>query len=181
MADIFTINEKVQSALEKLFLQHRLVFWYDDKEEMHDLFEHLSLPGVEKLVIENNEFSLKHRLLIEQPTQKFLLYQPKAKPTDNENWLLDLLLSNYEFHTESSSLYLQDLDLPQEFKTLIQQHEDFFGNQKRFSDLKALLEAGDMESKIRLKMLSVICGCEPEWEKVLYSLFGNFFSQLKKS
>ena len=103
------------------------------------------------------------------------MYQAKQKPVDNENWLLDLLLSNYEFHTEASSLYLQDLDLPQEFKSLIQQHEEFFVDEKRISELKSLREPGDRESKIRLKMLSIICGTEPEWEKVAYSLFTEAF------
>lgn len=175
MKDMFTINSKVQAALEKLFQQYRIVFWYDEKAEMTGLFNSLQIPDVEKVVIENNEFTLKHRLLIEQPNQRFLLYQAKQKPVDNENWLLDLLLSNYEFHTEASSLYLQDLDLPQEFKSLVQQHEEFFANEKRISELKSLLEPGDRESKIRLKMLSIICGSEPEWEKVLYSLFAEAF------
>lgn len=173
MTDLFTKNIKVQSALEKLFQQHRLVFWYDDKSEMTGLFESLQIQEVEKVVIENNEFTLKHRLLIEQPFKKFLIYQSKEKPSDNDNWLLDLLVSNYEFHTDPSSLYLQDLDLPPEFKSLIQQHEEFFSNEKRISDLKALLETDDMESSIRLKMMSVICLCDPDWEKVLYSLFSE--------
>jgi len=173
MQDLFTINTKVQAALEKLFQQYRLIFWYDDKAEMTGLFQSLQIPKVDKVVIENNEFTLKHKFLVEQPTQRFLIYQPKAKPEDNENWLLDLLLSNYEFHTEASSLYLQDLELPQEFKSLIQQHEEFFANEKRINDLKALLEPDDMETKIRLKMLSVICSSEPEWEKVLYALFAE--------
>ena len=175
MSDLFSINTKVSGALEKLFEQHRLVFWYDDKAEMTGLFESLDVPEVVKVVLENNEFTLKHRFLIEEPTQKFLIYQAKPKPEDNENWLLDLLLSNYEFRTEASSLYLQDLELPQEFKSLIQQHEEFFGSQKRLSDLKALREPEDRESKLRLKMLAVICGVEPEWEKVLYALFLEVF------
>lgn len=175
MADIFTINNKVQAALEKLFQQHRLVFWYDDKAEMTALFESLQIPGVGKITIENDEFTLKYKLLIETPNQKYLLYQAKSKPIDNENWLLDLLLSNYEFHTEASSLYLQDLALPSEFKSLIQQHEEFFANEKRLADLKALIEPEDRESKLRLKMLCIVCVCEPEWEKVLYSLFAEAF------
>lgn len=175
MQDMFTIHTRVQAALEKLFQQHRIVFWYDDKTEMTGFFNSLQIPDVEKVVIENNEFTLKHQLLIECPTQKYLLYQAKAKPVDNENWLLDLLLSNYEFHTEASSLYLQDLDLPQEFKSLVQQHEEFFANEKRISALKALLEPEDRESKIRLKMLSIICTTEPEWEKVLYALFAEAY------
>lgn len=171
MSELFTINNKLRAALEKIFQQHRLVFWYDDKAEMSELFESIQIPGIEKLKITNNEFSLKHKLLVEEPKQSFLLYQPSAKPIDNDNWLLDLLLSNYEFHTEASSLFLQELDLPQEFKGLIQAHEEFFGNQKRVSDLKSLIEKDDRESLIRLKMLCVLCACEPEWEKVLYALF----------
>jgi len=171
MSELFTINEKVQSALEKIFQQHRLVFWYDDKAEMSELFDNIQIPCIEKLIIENNEFTLKHKLLVEQPKQRFLIYQASSKPIDSENWLLDLLMSNYEFHTEASSLFLQELDLPQEFKGLIQSHEEFFGNQKRVSDLKIVLEKEDRESLIRLKMLCVICTCEPEWEKVLYALF----------
>jgi len=173
MQDLSNINTKVQDALGKLFQQYRLIFWYDAKEELRDLFANLQMPDVEKIVIENNEFTIKHRLLIEQPTQRFLLYRAKEKPADNENWLLDLLLSNYEFQTETSSLYLQDLGLPQEFKPLIKQHEEFCLDAKRLNELKALIEPEDRESSIRLKMLSVICSCEPEWEKVLYALFAE--------
>ncbi|MDD3358445.1 MAG: BREX-1 system phosphatase PglZ type A [Parabacteroides sp.] len=171
MSELFTINNKLQAALENLFQKHRLIFWYDDKAEMSELFENIQIPGIEKIIITNNEFTLKHKLLIEQPKQGFLLYQASAKPAENENWLLDLLLSNYEFHAEASSLFLQDLELPQEFKGLIQTHEEFFGNQKRVSDLKSLLEKGDRENLILLKMLCVLCTCEPEWEKMLYTLF----------
>ena len=140
MSDLFTINEKVQSALGKIFQQYRLVFWYDEKAEMTELFETIQIPGIEKLKIENNEFALKHKIIAEEPKQRFLIYQPSPKPVENENWLLDLLLSNYEFYTEASSLFLQELDLPQEFKGLIQSHEEFFGNQKRVSELKTVLE-----------------------------------------
>ena len=62
MQDIFTISTKVQAALEKLFQQHRLVFWYDEKAEMKGLFDSLHLSGIEKLTIENNEFTLKHKI-----------------------------------------------------------------------------------------------------------------------
>lgn len=177
MPDIFTINNKVQAALEKKFQEHRIIFWYDDKAELTGLFDGLRIPEVEKLIIENNEFTLKHRLLIEQPHQRFLIYQPKPRPIDNENWLLDILLSNFEFHTEASSLFLHDLELPPEFKPMIQQHEAFFTNEKRISELKSLLEPEDRESKIRLKMISILCNCEADWEKVLYSLFAEILKE----
>ncbi len=173
MPDIFTINTKLKESLEKIFQQHRLVFWYDATAEFQGLFNSTHIPGVVNITLENNEFSVKHRLLVDEPSTKFLIYQAKAKSDDNENWLLDLLLSNYEFQTEASSLYLQDLDLSIEYKNLVQSHEEFFVNQARIEQLKSILEKDDTESKIRLKMLSVICNCDPEWEKVLYSLFAE--------
>jgi uncharacterized protein (TIGR02687 family) len=173
MSELFTKIDKLKPALDKLFQQHRLVFWYDEGADMRALFEHLALSDVEKVVIDNNEFALKYRLLKEQPKQKFLVYQAKERPADAHNWLLDLVLSHHEFHTDMSSLQLQDLDLPLEFKPLVKEHEKFFNSEKRAHAFKALLEPEDRESKLQLKMLSVVCGCAAEWEKVLYALFAE--------
>jgi uncharacterized protein (TIGR02687 family) len=173
MADIFEVNDKVQKALEKYFQQHRLVFWYDDKADMKSLFESMRFADIEKLVIANNEFGIKHTVLIEKPKQKFLIYQPKPKPEPKDNWLLDLNLSNVEFYTDASSIVLQELGLTQEYKTFIQQHLPFFSLDKRTSELKALLEPDEREGKIKLKMLAVACQCEVEWEKILYTLFAE--------
>jgi len=173
MQDLFTVNEKVQNALEKLFQLHRLVFWYDGNAEMKGLFESLQFAEIKKLVIDNNEFSIKHRVLVESPAKKFLIYQPKPKPENKDNWLLDLSLSHFEFNTDASSIILQELGLPQEYKTFIQQYLDFFSSDNRTAELKVLLEPDDRESKINLKMLAVICQCEVEWEKILYVLFAE--------
>lgn len=173
MPDIFEVNDNVQKALEKYFQQHRLVFWYDDKADMRTLFESMQFADIEKLVITNNEFGIKHKVLVEKPKQKFLIYQPKPKPDPKDNWLLDLNLSNVEFYTDASSIVLQELGLTQEYKTFIQQHLSFFSLDKRTSELKALLEPDEREWKIKLKMLAVACQCEVEWEKMLYTLFAE--------
>lgn len=171
MPDIFEVNEKVQKALEKYFQQHRLVFWYDDKAEMKSLFESMQFADTQKLLIDNNEFGIKHKVLVENPKQKFLIYQPKPKPDPKDNWLLDLNLSSVEFYTDASSIVLQELGLTQEYKFFIHQHLAFFSLDKRTSELKALLEPDEREGKIKLKMLAVTCQCEVEWEKILYTLF----------
>ena len=69
------MNDRIAQALTKLFERHRIVFWYDAKQELRDDFEVLQLPGIEKLELTNNEFGVKHRLLREEPEQKFLLSQ----------------------------------------------------------------------------------------------------------
>ena len=80
MPDIFTINTKLKESLEKIFQQHRLVFWYDTNAEFSDLFNSTQITGVVNLTLDNNEFSVKHRLLVNEPITKFLIYQAKAKP-----------------------------------------------------------------------------------------------------
>lgn len=175
MQDMFTVNEKVQNALEKYFQLHRLVFWYDDKAEMKSLFESMQFTDIEKLVIDNNEFGIKYKVLVEHPRKKFLIYQPKPKPDNKDNWLLDLNLSHVEFYTDASSIILQELGLTQEYKTFIQEHLDFFAVEKRTAELKAILEPDEREAKLSLKMLAVICQCDVEWEKILYTLFAEAF------
>lgn len=49
------MENRIAQALTKLFDRHRIVFWYDAKKELRDDFEALSLPGVEKLELTNNE------------------------------------------------------------------------------------------------------------------------------
>lgn len=173
MQDLFSVSEKVLTTLEKLFQQHRLVFWYDDRAEMKELFESLQLGEIQKLVVQNNEFNIKYQVLVETPNQKYLIYQPKPMPANQDNWLLDLVLSHTVFNTDPSSLILQELNLPAEYKTFVQQHHGFFAAEKYLTELKPMLEPEDRLDKITLKMLSVICQCEVEWEKILYVLFAE--------
>lgn len=58
---------QLTQVLTNLFDRHRIVFWYDEKRELRGEFDALVLSGVEKIVLENNEFGVKHRLLRQQP------------------------------------------------------------------------------------------------------------------
>jgi len=69
------MDEKIEKALARLFDKHRIVFWYDGKNELRKDFESAELSNVQNLEIRNNEFSLKYRILREEPEEKFLLYR----------------------------------------------------------------------------------------------------------
>ena len=124
------MNDRIAQALAKLFDRHRIVFWYDAKRELREDFNALPLTGIEKLEITNNEFGLKHRLLREQPNQRFLLYHDGPQPDDLDNWLLDVQLSHGEFRTDQAAIWLSELDLGLEFSDLVQAHSEFYS----FSD-----------------------------------------------
>ena len=115
------MNDRIAQALTKLFDLHRMVFWYDAKQELRGDFEALSLPGVEKLELTNNEYRLKNRLLREQPDQKFLLYREGPQPADLDNWLLDVQLAHGEFRSDQAAVWLADLELGLEFTEVVQE------------------------------------------------------------
>lgn len=165
------MSARIDEALAKLFDQHRIVFWYDAKQELHSDFEAVALPDIEKIELANNEYSVKYRILRQEPEQKFLLYNDGAQPPDLENWLLDVQLAQGVFHGDQTALWLAELDLGNEFTSVVENHTEFFRSTKRQESLKRLLRSDDSHPTIRLKMLSVCTGSDPELGSVLEHLF----------
>lgn len=163
-------ENKISLALERLFDKHRIVFWYDTKQELRDDFDNLSLANVEKIEIANNEYGIKYKILRDQPEQKFLLYRYGAQPDDLNNWLLDVQLAHGEFRTDQAALWLSELELGFQFAGLVQSHAEFFQALKRRETLKKLLKSDDTQGLIRLKMLAVCASSEARMDAVLESL-----------
>ncbi len=167
---------KIQSALEKEFVRKRIVFWYDaDLAGWQQEFDALQLPGVVKIAVQINEFSIKYRIAREEPQQKFLLYfRGQHQPPDTQNWLLDQLLAcGPSFSPDRTSLALIDAGLPPEFKSLTAQHLEFFRNAERLGKLKEWLRPDDTESIVRHKMIAVTCRTEPTVDAILLALLGE--------
>ena len=164
------MENRIALALTKLFDRHRIIFWYDAKQELRDDFDMLFLPGVEKLELANNEYRIKHKLLREQPEQKFLLYREGPQPADLDNWLLDVQLAHGEFRTDQVAIWLSELELGLEFAEVVQAHAEFFQAIKRKDSLKKLLKADDTAGQIRLKMLAVCTGSESRMDSVVENL-----------
>jgi len=155
-------NARIQQALGNLFDKQRIVFWYDTRREFRADFEALSLPGVEKVELANNEFGVKYRVLRGQPGQKFLLFKDGPEPDHLENWLLDVqLASGSTFRTDQVALWLAELELGPDAYPLLEAHLAFFEASKRREKLKELLEPGDSQPALRQKMLAVCVGSEP--------------------
>lgn len=169
-------RSNIQTALEKLFNKHRLVFWYDEKKELRSEFDSLDLDGVEKVTVTNNEYGLKYRMLKEQPKQRFLIYREGKRPDDLENWLLDLELAHDELRIDQESIWLSDLGLGIEKRNvqLIQQCREFFTNKRRVEALAKALDRDDTEGTIKRKMLQICVGAkQPRVDSVLEEMLGE--------
>jgi len=164
------MSDRISQALSRLFDKHRIVFWYDTKQELRSDFETVSIPDVEKLEIANNEYGLKYRVLRESPDQKFLLYKEGPQPEDLDNWLLDVQLAHGEFRTDQVAIWLSELELGLEFAEIAQAHAEFFQAIKRKDALKKLLKPDDTAGQLRLKMLAVCAGSEPRMDSVVETL-----------
>lgn len=171
-------NAKIHQALGNLFDRQRIVFWYDTRREFRADFEALSLPGVEKIELANNEFGVKYRVLREQPEQKFLLFKDGPEPEYLANWLLDVqLASGSTFRTDQVALWLAELELGPDTYPLLESHLAFFEAAKRREKLKALLEPSDSDSTLRKKMLAVCVGSDnPRTDAMLETLLAELAS-----
>src|SRR5665213_1182961 len=109
--------ERIAKGLQAQFEKHRIVFWYDTNREFRAAFDDLQLDGVEKLAVSNNEFGVKHRILREVPRQLFLIYREGPRPTDIDNWLLDVELAHGVFKSDQVAMWLSELGLPASFDT----------------------------------------------------------------
>jgi uncharacterized protein (TIGR02687 family) len=146
---------KIQEALIKRFENHRLIFWYDEKQELMEQYEELTIAGVEKIHVDDNEFEVKYIIIKEKPESKFLLYFTTPKPQNEDNWLLDIELAHHVFHTNKEALHLQEIGLGYHLKELVTEHLQFFEAKERRLKLKELLGEGDEHEDIRGKMLAV--------------------------
>lgn len=147
----------VKPHLERRFVDHRVVFWHDPEGQYASDLDGLELPGVTTLRVANDEYTIKFRLLHEQPERKFLVYRSGQVPTGVGNWLLDLELAYGVFTADRSSLVTQDLGLTGEgIDAVVQEHEKFFGASKRVESLKALLSPNDDPTRLRAKMSAVV-------------------------
>jgi uncharacterized protein (TIGR02687 family) len=151
---------KIQEGLSRLFENHKVIIWYDEAEDFRDEWEALEFTGVNKIEVNNSEFAVKHMIYIEKPDEKFLLYIPYTRPDNKDNWLLDVELSNYLFHTDREAMILQELNLPISLRTWVKPHLDFFKSKDRISRFNLVKEESDDEHKLSLRLLQVVLDAE---------------------
>lgn len=167
-------DKRIHDSLNLCFQRHRLVFWYDPSSEWKKSFENYDDEGVEKIVVGENEFSPKVRILgNEGSSGRYLLYFPSARPLDADNWLLDLLLQGHEFRADRASLAVQEVGLPYEYRALAEEHVEFFRDSKRVQALKEMVSVDDEATDLRLKMMAVLAKTPVELEALLLDLLNR--------
>jgi len=152
------MNDTLLSNLTKQFESHRVVFWYDPSSEFSDQLD--VMPDGVTLIraSEYNDFAIKYRILTEEPEKKFLVYYEKDEPEYEDNWLLDIQLSNTVFRTDKESILLSDLNLPHSFIGTLRKHLPFFDNKKLVKKLNSLISPDMSEEAFEHLLLAITAG-----------------------
>lgn len=160
----------VEQTLRKIFERHRIVFWYDRDQDLRDKYEKLDIAGIEKIELRNNEFSVKYRILREEPKKKFLVYHEGPAPQAEHNWLLDVELSQGEFRTDKIGLWLTEMGLDLTRAGIIEEFRSFFSKKDNRDAFKNKVDKNDSEQRIKLKVLSICCRSDDNLEAILMKL-----------
>ena len=118
--------KRIHESINNAFNDKRIVVWYDSESEWTEEFDSYKGSNIKKYHVDRNEFSVKVEISRASSDQKYLLYFKYDKPTDENNWLLDILLAGHEFTADRASLDIQEAGLSLEFKELAQKHKSFF-------------------------------------------------------
>lgn len=162
--------DRITANLERMFEEHRIVVWYDTSRDMRGEFDSLTLAGVTKLEIANNQFGLKYRMLRQEPGTKFLVFHDGPEPTNAANWLLDLQLATAVFKADQVGIMLAELGIPSDFESVVSDHIKFFSSEARVAELKRRLNATDTPLQVRMHMLAVCTGAKAGFDTVIEEL-----------
>ena len=167
------MTDWIKAGLERLFIDHRIVFWYDAARDMRGEYDAVDLPDVQKVEIANNEFGLKYRMLRQEPRQKFLVFHDGPAPEMADNWLLDLYFACGVFKADQAAIWLAELGLPLQFEDVVRDHMEFYRAKSRIEALKQMLTPSDTKPDVLRRMLAVCAGAEGALDTVIEELLAE--------
>ncbi|WP_298999585.1 BREX-1 system phosphatase PglZ type A [uncultured Dialister sp.] len=155
--------EQVADKLNELFDldtgERHIVFWYDAdgtfKDDIDELAQHLTKAKVWKLT-GRNQFRTKVLLEREDKENSYLLYADYPKPPLAENHLEDMELYSESFQADRISLLMQEMDVGEDCRSVLLEHEDFFAAASRRKAFLALPVETYTNDSILLAMTCVV-------------------------
>lgn len=174
-----SMNEsQVADALKQAFIEegHRIVLWNDEEGSYADEVQSLVPDGVTLIRLPGiSMFEAKIRMEIDEPEQRFLVYDSREEPPLTEDWLLDIREYGRRFSADRPSELLGKLGLERmSLKDHLKLRENFLKNKQRVERLARLVEPADLEEELDRKMIAVMCkAVAPDLNCILRQLFAG--------
>lgn len=154
------LHERISE--EKNKKSRAIVFWYDSsaQETVESLQESFANEQVSvRELTENNFFKLKIEIEIENPEHTYLLYAPYARPSDEENLLLDILLYGAEFKADQIAIWAEQLEVKDVIlRSVVNSYANFFNSKERREKLNKVISPSSKEEELEYGILAVLTG-----------------------
>ncbi|MBX9598971.1 MAG: BREX-1 system phosphatase PglZ type A [Burkholderiales bacterium] len=156
--------DKIIKQLQELCKHNRIIFWQDDGYFEKILAEiELELDNV--VIINTNlvtNLEIKVRVELEQINDKFIIYRTTEVLPDDD-WLLNIKCYAKAFSANPNALTLQEFGLDYNLIPWMGRHFSFFKSKDRRERFKKLLNEGDEEAILTIKLLAVSLRIQ-EWD-----------------
>lgn len=176
--------EQAKEQLTKIFntnIGHRhIVFWYDAPKNFLEDVKNDSFDNAKILIYENNPFTIKTILEIEDKDSNYLVYVPYEKPKAAENWLIDTTLYSEEYYADTVALTMRKLNLiSNALRGVVERHIAFFNAQYRIDALGKIVDINDelSSSELELGMMSALV--KNNYNRIDYILKEIIFDDLE--
>ncbi|MFS0860640.1 BREX-1 system phosphatase PglZ type A [Paenibacillus taichungensis] len=156
------LKERIDDELYKKNKPRTVIFWYDEQGDytVSELKEILTEQPIHiRKLTRNNFFTLKLEIELEKKRDSFLLYADFAKPSIEDNFLLDMELYGTEFKADTNALLAEQLQVSDAIlRPLIKEYDEFFKSAERNNKFKKVIPPNATEREIEYAMLAVLTG-----------------------
>ena len=164
----------IQEQLNTEFLKDstRIIFWFDDKGDYEDEIQEIILEHASLHVLDGSNWLYSKWLLNESdPVGKYLVYAPFARPSDEENPLVDLYYYSVPYYTDRVSQMSQEVGIDAKFMEHLKQYAAFWKNKNRIEKFKKLAIDHYNAEKIDIGIIAVLAGVDQaNFEEVVRKL-----------
>lgn len=166
---------EAKAQLVKMFNKpsdfRHIIFWYDKQKDFLEEVKNDSFENAKIIIYENNPFSIKTLLEIEDKISNYLIYFPCDRPKDIDNWLLDILLYSEEYYADMVALTMRKLGLESSaLRGVITSHLSFFDNKERINQLLKRIDINDSTNSNELEMTMMASLVKADYDKIDYIL-----------
>ena len=151
--------QEIETKINNIFLDspyRQIIFWYDDSKEFEEDINDIQLDNAELHILkEDNWMFTKYYVEIEKKDTNFLIYAPFERPSDEENYLADMVHYAVPFTADKLTMYAQELKIPKELYYLLEKYRLFWKASTRRNAFKNL-NINYTETNIIIGILAVL-------------------------
>ena len=154
------LNRRFASPLPE-FYKRRIVFWIDEDREFEDKLDEISLSGAKVIALTaTNNFALKKRLNVDDPTGNYLVYVAGGFEENEDNWFLDMKLYGEEFRADLLSMWMDEMGIASSIpmRNAFKAYRKFFNAKERRSRVMQQSKTPATSGELQLAIMAVLCG-----------------------